>query len=54
MIAKSDPRIINGVREPIENSPYQVALLKNGKLLCGGALIRNNWVLTAAHCLTTE
>lgn len=46
-------RVIGGARESITDSPYQVALLKKDKLKCGGALIRPNWVLTAAHCLVT-
>ncbi|XP_038238609.1 trypsin-3-like [Dermochelys coriacea] len=43
-------RIIGG-RDCITGSrPYQVALLRNGRIYCGGSLIAPNWVLTAAHC----
>jgi secreted trypsin-like serine protease len=30
--------------------PYQVAIYIDNVRLCGGSLIRTNWVLTAAHC----
>ncbi|XP_067306360.1 chymotrypsin B-like [Pseudorasbora parva] len=43
------PSVING-RETLP-WPWQVSIQRsNGDLLCGGSLINNNWVLTAAHC----
>ncbi|OCT59040.1 serine protease 53 [Xenopus laevis] len=32
--------------------PWQVDLHKDGRRMCGGALISANWVVTAAHCFT--
>ncbi|XP_041474260.1 uncharacterized protein LOC121423050 [Lytechinus variegatus] len=32
--------------------PWQVALMYDDSFLCGGQLIKEDWVLTAAHCVT--
>jgi hypothetical protein len=31
--------------------PWQAYLLYNGSFICGGTLISDQWVHTAAHCL---
>ncbi|KAG8519800.1 Granzyme A [Galemys pyrenaicus] len=41
--------IIGGHDVEPHSKPYMV-LLKTGNILCAGALIRDDWVLTAAHC----
>uniref|UniRef100_A0A674IWB0 Trypsin-3-like n=1 Tax=Terrapene triunguis TaxID=2587831 RepID=A0A674IWB0_9SAUR len=43
-------RVIGGRNCLFGSRPYQVALLRNGRLTCGGSLIAPKWVLTAAHC----
>ncbi|KAJ8918108.1 hypothetical protein NQ315_011565 [Exocentrus adspersus] len=43
-------RIFGGEEAEPHSKPYQVALLINGRSLCGGSLISRNFVLTAAHC----
>lgn len=44
------PRIFNGKNAQIEQYPYHVSLEFNGKYFCGGSIIAENYVLTAAHC----
>ncbi|XP_055611187.1 trypsin-1-like [Uranotaenia lowii] len=34
----------------IDDTPYQVSLQRNGKHVCGGSIISDKWILTAADC----
>ena len=46
-------RAVNGVNTTIEEWPWFVSLTdSDGTHYCGGALIANHWVITAAHCVT--
>ncbi|XP_017028118.1 serine protease 1 [Drosophila kikkawai] len=52
-------RIVLGYPAPEGKAPYIVGLLirtdgSNGAAVGAGTIIANNWVLTAAHCLTTD
>lgn len=43
--------IIGGDDAKIESFPYQVALTYVDSFKCGGSILNENFVLTAAHCL---
>ncbi|NWT00286.1 GRAA protein, partial [Mionectes macconnelli] len=42
--------IIGGTEVTPHSRPFMALIMKSGKVFCGGALIKENWVLTAAHC----
>jgi secreted trypsin-like serine protease len=47
-------RVVGGDDTDITKHSWQVALLLKGGGLCGGAIIDEKWVLTAAHCFDSE
>jgi len=46
----ADGRIVNGVEATPNEFPWIVALFMDAGYFCTGALISDQWVLTAAHC----
>jgi transmembrane serine protease 11D len=50
-------RIVDGEEVSFENNPWQVALVRfnvaepRRQQFCGGSIIADDWVLTAAHCV---
>ncbi|XP_074142110.1 chymotrypsinogen B-like isoform X2 [Sminthopsis crassicaudata] len=43
-------RIANGKNAVPGSWPWQVSLQRRGAHFCGGSIINNKWVVTAAHC----
>ncbi|XP_049321842.1 cathepsin G-like [Astyanax mexicanus] len=47
---RSDVGIINGTEAKPHSRPYMVSVQRNGKHTCGGFLVSEHFVMTAAHC----
>ncbi|XP_013168614.1 PREDICTED: vitellin-degrading protease-like [Papilio xuthus] len=50
---KEDVRIVGGEDIDITGAPYQVSIVYAGRHSCGGSIIADDLVLTAAHCVTS-
>ncbi|KAK4010820.1 brachyurin [Daphnia magna] len=44
-------RIVGGTEASPNSLPWQVAFFVDDRFFCGGSLISNEWILTAAHCV---
>ncbi|XP_055360607.1 transmembrane protease serine 9-like [Betta splendens] len=53
-VAPLNTRIVGGVNASVGSWPWQVSIHYNGAHICGGTLISDQWVLTAAHCIITS
>lgn len=47
----ADERIVGGDRIDIVEAPWQVSVQIAGGHRCGGSIVADDWVLTAAHCV---
>ncbi|EDV90653.1 chymotrypsin-2 [Drosophila grimshawi] len=47
-----DSRVINGIDATVGLAPYQISLQSTfGEHMCGGAIVDEHYILTAAHCV---
>lgn len=44
-------RVVNGQDASPHSWPWQISLRVRGGHICGGSLIRDDWIVTAAHCV---
>uniref|UniRef100_A0A8C5WAT6 Serine protease 56 n=1 Tax=Leptobrachium leishanense TaxID=445787 RepID=A0A8C5WAT6_9ANUR len=53
-ITKPKAKIVGGSVTSAGSWPWLVNIRLNGELMCGGVLLGDVWVLTAAHCFTGD
>ncbi|MCH9686333.1 MAG: serine protease, partial [Deltaproteobacteria bacterium] len=51
--SNDDDRIVGGSNISITEAPWQVSVQFNGQHFCGGSIIDEEWILSAAHCFTS-
>jgi trypsin len=50
-LSEQHSRILNGTKAKFGDFPFHVLMEFDLHYYCGGSLIKNSWVLTAAHCV---
>lgn len=50
-VRSKDPRVVGGIASNPGAWPWLIALYQDGIFHCGGVILSEQWVLTAAHCV---
>jgi len=50
-VGDSEHRVVGGQDATIGDWGWQVSMNISGRLGCGGSLLNNEWIITAAHCV---
>ncbi|CAF0960735.1 unnamed protein product [Rotaria sordida] len=45
------PKIVNGTESIKGDWPWLISMQRRGSHICGGSLINDEWIITAAHCV---
>ncbi|BFF95505.1 trypsin delta [Drosophila madeirensis] len=54
MAADPNGRIVGGVAAAADSAPYAVSMQYQGTHYCAASILNANWLVTAAHCLTSS
>ena len=48
--AADDSKIVNGVPQAANSVKFMANIKRSGNLMCGGSLLNEKYIISAAHC----